>query len=78
MYQTLFQVMKIILPIVTIPLVAEALGPKGVGMYNYTQSIAQYFVLIAGLGIDMYGNREIAMIHHQKEIYLKFFGRSSF
>lgn len=60
-YQSLFQILKIIMPIITIPIVSSALGPKGIGIYNYTNSIVQYFVLIAGLGISIYASREIAM-----------------
>ena len=60
-YQSLFQVVKIIIPIITIPLVSQALGPEGIGIQNYTNSIAQYFVLFAGLGVTIYGNREVAI-----------------
>lgn len=60
-YQSLFQVIKIILPIITIPIVSKALGPDGIGIQNYTNSIVQYFVLFAGLGVGIYGNREIAL-----------------
>lgn len=66
-YQSIFQVVKIIMPIITIPLVSKALGPTGIGIYNYTFSIAQYFVLFAGLGVTMYGNREIALAWNRKE-----------
>ncbi|HDT8132976.1 TPA: oligosaccharide flippase family protein, partial [Enterococcus faecalis] len=37
-YQSLFQVAKIIIPIITIPIVSNALGPAGLGIYNYTFS----------------------------------------
>ncbi|MGX7030422.1 oligosaccharide flippase family protein [Vagococcus zengguangii] len=60
-YQSIFQLTKILLPIITVPIVSNALGPNGLGTYNYTNSIAQYFVLIAGLGVGLYGNREIAV-----------------
>lgn len=60
-YQSIFQVTKIIIPIITIPIISNALGPEGIGVYNYTFSIAQYFVLFAGLGVTIYGNREIAL-----------------
>ncbi|MCG4778655.1 oligosaccharide flippase family protein, partial [Eggerthella lenta] len=36
--------------------------PQGVGIYSYTYSIVQYFVLFAGLGIPLYGNRQIAYV----------------
>ncbi|MCF1585812.1 oligosaccharide flippase family protein [Tetragenococcus koreensis] len=66
-YQTVFQLAKIIMPIVTIPIVSNALGPDGVGLYNYTHSIAQYFVLFSGLGITLYGNRAIALAWAKKQ-----------
>lgn len=66
-YQTIFQLTKIIIPIVTIPIVSNALGPEGIGMYNYTRSIAQYFVLFSGLGVMLYGNREIALAWNRKQ-----------
>lgn len=60
-YQAIYQITKIIIPVITIPIVSRALGPEGVGIYNYTYSITQYFILFAGLGISLYGSREIAM-----------------
>lgn len=59
--------MKIIIPIVTIPIVSKVLGPSGIGVYNYTNSIAQYFILISSLGLAMYGNREIALAYNRNE-----------
>lgn len=60
-YQSVFQLSKILIPIITLPLASKALGPYGIGIYNYTYSIAQYFVLFAGLGVTLYGSREIAI-----------------
>ena len=67
LYQSLYQLMKIIIPIVTIPIVSRVLGPEGVGIYNYTYSIVSYFVLFSGLGITLYGSREIARARENKE-----------
>lgn len=73
MYQSMFQLVKIILPIITIPIVSNALGPDGIGIYNYTNSIAQYFVLVSGLGVGVYGNREIARVRDdQDNLSIKF------
>lgn len=66
-YQSLFQLTKILLPIITIPIVSNALGPDGIGIYSFSNSVAQYFVLLSGLGISLYGNREIAMKWKKKE-----------
>ncbi|MBO6383962.1 flippase [Enterococcus casseliflavus] len=82
LFQSLFQVMKIILPLITIPIISKALGPEGIGIYNYTNSIAQYFVLFAGLGVGVYGNREIAIARENKDLlsfrFWELFGMSFF
>ncbi|MBZ0322585.1 MULTISPECIES: oligosaccharide flippase family protein [Bacteria] len=66
-YQSIFQITSIILPIITVPIVSNALGPKGIGIYNYTFSITSYFVLLAGLGLANYGIREIAIVKDDKD-----------
>lgn len=72
-YQTIFQITRIIIPIITVPIISNALGPGGVGLYNYTFSVAQYFVLLAGLGITLYGNREIALAWTKKKDFSQTF-----
>ncbi|MBQ2639506.1 MAG: flippase [Bacilli bacterium] len=59
-YNLLYQLLTIILPIITIPYLARTLGSEGNGIYGYTLSIATYFTLIGSLGIALYGQREIA------------------
>lgn len=59
-YQSIYQILIVILPIITSPFVSRRLGANGIGVYSYTYTIANYFVLFAMLGINNYGNREIA------------------
>lgn len=66
-YQSTYQITSIILPIITIPIISRALGPEGVGTWNYMQSIMNYFLLLAGLGLSNYGVREIAIVRDDKE-----------
>lgn len=42
-------------------------GPTGVGKVQFITSYAQYFGLIAALGIPVYGIREVAKCKHNKE-----------
>lgn len=65
-YQASYQVLLIILPIITIPIVSRALGPSGIGEFNYVNSIVNYFILVAGLGIANYGTREIAVVRNNR------------
>lgn len=67
LYQGLYQITIIILPIITIPIVSHTLGVSGVGLFNYITSIVSYFVLFAGLGLANYGIREIATVKESIE-----------
>ncbi|MBD7895792.1 polysaccharide biosynthesis C-terminal domain-containing protein [Limosilactobacillus sp. Sa3CUN2] len=56
-------------PLITTPYVTRVLTNEGYGIYSYTFTNIQYFVLIAGLGITIYGNREIAYSAGEKNKY---------
>ncbi|QEQ19925.1 oligosaccharide flippase family protein [Bacillus sp. BS98] len=64
-YNTLYQVLILIIPIITIPYVSRVLGPEGVGINAYSLSIVQVFMLFAVLGIPLYGNRQVASVKQQ-------------
>lgn len=59
-YNLLFQLFKVVLPIVVIPYIARTLGEDGTGQYTFAYSIVTYFVLFAGLGFENYAQRLIA------------------
>lgn len=63
-----YQLFIIIIPLITIPYVTRVLGPTGVGVNAYTNSIVQYFALIAGLGINIYGTREVAYTRNNRKL----------
>lgn len=60
LYNASFQIFLLLVPLITTPYVARVLGPNGVGINAFTNSIIQYFVLFGSIGINLYGNREIA------------------
>ncbi|GAB6092637.1 flippase [Furfurilactobacillus curtus] len=62
LYNVTYQLLVLIIPLVTIPYLARHLGPTGVGINAYTSSIMSYFALLGSLGISLYGTREIAMV----------------
>ena len=59
-YNILLAVSQVLLPLVTFPYISRILLPTGVGTYTFVDSYTQYFVLVAALGIPIYGMREIA------------------
>lgn len=72
-YNLMFQVLKVILPIITTPYVSRVLGAENIGIYGYTLSISAYFILFGSLGVAMYGQREIAYNQENKKEYSKIF-----
>lgn len=74
LYNAAYQLLLIILPLVTAPYLSRVLGPSGLGTYSYTYSVANYFVLIAMLGVNNYGTREVARCGGQEEVRRKFWG----
>ncbi|MCI1956422.1 MAG: flippase [Oscillospiraceae bacterium] len=73
LYNAFYQILIMILPLLTAPYLARTVGAEGLGTYAYTFSIANYFVLIAMLGVNNYGNRSIAMVRSDKSRLSKTF-----
>jgi len=61
-----YQVLAIIVPLITTPYISRVLGPSTLGDYAYTASIVSYFGIVAVLGTATYAQREIAYIQNDK------------
>lgn len=55
-----YQVLLVLAPLVTTPYLSRVLGAEQVGVYSYTYSIANYFVIFATLGMANYGVRTVS------------------
>lgn len=66
-YQASYQILSLILPLITAPYISRILGAEGTGIYSYTNSILYFFTMMANLGISNYGNREISAAMEDKE-----------
>lgn len=66
-YNLIYQLLVILVPLITTPYIARTLGAKGVGTFSYTNSIVQYFILFGCIGLNLYGQREIAYVQHDKK-----------
>lgn len=60
LYNAFYQVFVLFVPLITMPYVSRTLGASGAGINAFTNSNTQYFVLIATLGVTLYGNRQTA------------------
>ena len=66
MYNLIYQILILVLPLITTPYLSRVLGAEGVGIYGYTYAITTYFVLFGSLGISLYGQREIAYAQNNR------------
>ncbi|MBS5937917.1 oligosaccharide flippase family protein [Clostridium sp.] len=67
LYNLSYQILVLILPLITVPYVSKVLGAKGVGDYAFTFANTQYFILFGMVGVTLYGNRQIAYVRDNKE-----------
>ncbi|AHA04803.1 polysaccharide biosynthesis C-terminal domain-containing protein [Pediococcus pentosaceus] len=67
LYNASYQVFVLLIPLITTPYLARVLGPTGVGINAYTNSIIQYFILFGSIGVNLYGNRQIAFVRDDKD-----------
>lgn len=72
-YNVIYQILVMLLPLITTPYIARVLGAEGIGIYSYTISVTTYFILFGSLGIAMYAQREIAYVQDNKEKRSKIF-----
>ncbi len=66
LYNLVYQILILILPLITTPYISRVLGPTNVGIYSFTVTIVTYFTLFGALGVSLYGQREIAYARENK------------
>jgi len=59
-YNSAYQIIRLIFPLITYPYVSRILGPAGLGKVSYAQTLAEYFATFSLLGIPLYAVREIS------------------
>lgn len=72
-YNLFYQILVIVMPLITTPYLSRVLGAEAIGIYSYTLSIVTYFILFGTLGISMYGQREIAYVQDEEKKRSKVF-----
>lgn len=62
LYNSLYQLLTIITPIITTPYISRVIGAEGIGTYSSTLGVAQLFSIIGMVGILNYGSRTVAYV----------------
>ncbi len=73
LFNSSYQILSLIVPLITTPYVSRVLGAHGIGIYSYTFSIVSYFVLFSALGTSTYSNRNLSIIRDNIVERTKFF-----
>jgi O-antigen/teichoic acid export membrane protein len=61
------------MPLITVPYTTRVLGADLLGVNNFYASIVQWFVIFGIMGINIYGNRQIARVRDDKNELSKTF-----
>lgn len=69
--------LNLIFPLITFPYVSRILSVDGMGIYNFSNTYVNYFILIAELGIAIYAVREGAKYRDNKK-KIEFFSSQVF
>ena len=72
-YSICYQLLVMLLPLITSPYISRVMGVEKVGIFSYTYSIVNYFLLFSMMGIANYGNRSIAFVRDNKDKVSKAF-----
>lgn len=59
--------LNLIFPLITFPYISRVLSVRGVGIYNFANSIVSYFLLLAALGINTFAVREGAKLRDDRK-----------
>ena len=72
-YNLAYQLLVMLVPLVTAPYVSRVLGPENLGIYEYTLSISAYFILFGTIGSALYGQRQVAYCKEDGKAVSKLF-----
>lgn len=61
------EILRIIIPIISVPYIYRIFKPEIMGQIEFSQSIVGYFFIFAGFGVYTYGLREISRVRNNKE-----------
>ena len=62
----IYQVFTLIVPLVLTPYLSRVLGAEMLGKYSFSNSLMQYFYLVACLGCNYYAQRELIKYQNDK------------
>lgn len=72
-YSVIYQTLIVITPFITVPYLTRVMGVEALSINDITGNVTQWFVLFGIMGVNIYGNREIARVRDDKKILSRTF-----
>ena len=72
-YNVLYQLLVLMTPFITTPYLTRVMGAEALSINSWTANLVQWFVLFGIMGVNTYGNKEIAKVRDDKELMSKTF-----
>lgn len=66
------QCCSVVFPLLTFPYISQHLGVDTYGTFNFVNSVVNYFVIFAALGVNTYAVREGSRLKNKKEDFAQF------
>ena len=66
-FNAIYQIIAVISPLLLTPKLSRVFQPDYIGLKGYSFSIVYYFAILGVLGLDMYGQRKIALEKYDYE-----------
>lgn len=72
-YKFLLEILRIFIPIISVPYIYRIFKPEIMGNIEFSQSISGYFFIFAGFGVYTYGLREVSRVRDDEKKRNKLF-----
>lgn len=72
-YNILYEIIRVIVPLITTPYISRVLGSYGIGEFALAQTYSMYFVMFGVLGLNSYATRELAYVRNDENRFAEVF-----
>lgn len=72
-YNISYEVIRVIVPLLTTPYISRVLGSYGIGEFALAQTYSMYFVMFGVLGLNSYATRELAYVRNDENRFAEVF-----
>lgn len=73
LYSLIYQILTVLVPLVTTPYVSRILTSNEIGIYDYSLTICTYFMFISSAGIPILAQRDVVLHENEQSEYFSYY-----